>query len=101
MLKSDMHETVRYWFQVVTNGTAKLQELHSPKDSFTRGIKCKLLCLKEHAELQYHRATSAFSNYVPLPPSLIMNIPYSRQISELSEDDSDTESETDDSDIEH
>ena len=72
----------------------------SPKDSFTRGIKCKLLCLKEHAELQYHRATSAFSKYVPLPPSLILNIPYSRRISELCEDDSDTESETDDSDIE-
>ena len=65
MLKSDMHETVRYWFQVVMNVTAKLKELHSPKDSFTRGIKCKLLGLKEHAELQYHRATSAFSNYSP------------------------------------
>lgn len=96
MLKSDMQETVQYWFQVVANITEKLQELTSPADSFTHGLKCKLLCLKEHAELQYHRTRSTFSKYVPLPSPPILAIPCSRTISEMCEDDTDTELETDD-----
>ncbi len=96
MLKSDMQETVLYWFQVVSNVSVKLEELHSLNDPFTRGTKCKLLQLKEHASLQYHQATRIFSAHIPLLVS--PSIPSS--ISELCEDDSDTESESDISDIE-
>lgn len=90
MLRSDMVETIGYWFNDIQSITKELAKFECPTNIFHRGLRSILLQMKQKAQLKHSQAVAKLSKLCEIPSTICNTISASSD-----EIDYDTDSDTD------